>query len=403
MPTLSFNGLLIVGLVAVAVPLLLQLAPALLVPALVLEIIGGVIVGPAGFGWVHVDPTIRVLSDLGLGLLLFVAGYEIDTERFRGRAVRLALVAFCGSAVLALTLAYLAALGGAITTPLLVGIALMSTSLGLLVPLLKDAGEAGTDLGQLVITAGSIAEFVPIVLLSLFFSATSRAPVVQTALLGGFALVVLAAGAGLLRLGQLPWLTAVLRRLDDTSSQLRIRVAMTMALGFGVAAERFGLSMIMGSFLAGVIVRMIMMHDPDMHPPFVTKLDAISFGFLIPIFFVATGIDLDVRTLVTSPAAMAKVPMFLLAFLIVRGAPALVYRRILTGSRVAVAGLLQATTLTILIVTVQIGARVGKMAPSTGVALLTAGLLSVVLFPPAALSLLTKSRKVQPVHYERFG
>jgi len=114
---------------------------------------------------------------------------------------------------------------------------------------------------------------------------------------------------------------------------------MTMALGFGVAAERFGFSMIMGSFLAGVIVRMIMMHDPDMHPPFVTKLDAIGFGFLIPIFFVATGIDLEVRTLVTSPAAIAKVPKFLLAFLIVRGVPALVYRRILTGSRIAVAGL----------------------------------------------------------------
>jgi Kef-type K+ transport system membrane component KefB len=344
-PTLSFNGLLIVALVAVAVPLLLELVSAAHVPPVVLEIIGGAVVGPFGLGFVHVDIPIQVLSDLGLGFLLFLAGYEIDLSHFRGQPLRLALAGFGASIILAVAVSYLAYLGGAVKTPLLIAIPLMSTSLGVLLPVLRDAGATHTVLGQLVITASSIAEFAPIVLLSLFFSATSTSPVVQTALLAGFAAAVVVAGFVLLRVGHLPWLTRVLHRLEHTSSQLRVRIAITIALAFGVAAQQFGLATILGAFLAGVIVRLLGQHEPEEQQlQFGHKLDALGFGFLIPIFFVTTGLGIDVRTLFASPIALVKVPMFVVAFLIVRGIPALAYRRVVNKPLIAAAALLQATT-----------------------------------------------------------
>jgi Kef-type K+ transport system membrane component KefB len=155
---ISFTGLLIVGVVAVAVPLFLGLVPAVKVPAVVLEILGGVLVGPAVLGWVHLDVAVRVTSDLGLGFLLFMAGFEIDLRRFDRRVLNLAGRAFVLSAALALLFAYGLQLGGAVRDGLLVGITLMATSLGVLVPILKDADQTQTYFGRLIMSAGSIAE-----------------------------------------------------------------------------------------------------------------------------------------------------------------------------------------------------------------------------------------------------
>src|SRR5262249_28862482 len=176
MLNISFNSLLIIAGVAVLVPVVLDLVPRLPVPEAALEVIAGIVIGPSVLGWVRADAPVQVLSDLGLGMLLFLAGLEIDLDRLRGPLARLAVSAFAVSAVLALLCAYAFDLAGQARHPLLLAIILMSTSTGLLLPLLKDAGEEATEFGQLVMTAAALAEIVPIMLLSLFFSATSATP-----------------------------------------------------------------------------------------------------------------------------------------------------------------------------------------------------------------------------------
>ena len=235
---ISFNSLLIIGGVAIAVPLLLGLVPAVKVPAVVLEILGGVLVGPAVLGWVHLDVAVRVTADLGLGFLLFMAGYEIDLRRFDRPVLALVARAFAASMALALLVAYGLQLAGQVRDGLLVAITLVATSLGILVPILKDAGETETAFGRLTMAAGSLAELGPLVLLSVFFSASSANPSVELGLLAAFAgftaVVVVVAqrvkGWGPLR--------EVVHRLENTSSQLRVRLAITFALAFAVVAER---------------------------------------------------------------------------------------------------------------------------------------------------------------------
>jgi Kef-type K+ transport system membrane component KefB len=392
---ITFNSLLIIGGVAIAMPLLLGLFPAVKVPVVVLEILGGVLVGPAVLGWVHLDVAVRVVSDLGLGFLLFMAGYEIDLRHFERRILRLASWAFAVSVALALLVAYGLDLAGQVKDGLLVGITLMATSLGILVPILKDAEHTETPFGRLIMAAGSLAELGPLVLLSVFFSASSGNPSVELALLAAF--VAVTAVVVLLAQRVRGWdpLRGVVHRLEDTSSQLRVRLAITFALAFAVLAEHFGLATILGAFLAGVIVRRTGESPGESHEVLQGKLEAIGFGFLIPVFFVSTGAGLDVDALFRSSRAMLLVPVFLAALLIVRGLPALLYIRAVGRTHALAAGFMQATSLTFIVVATVIGVQTNHQLRSTATALVIAGLLSVVIYPPVALQLMKNAADSQ--------
>jgi Kef-type K+ transport system membrane component KefB len=401
MPAISFNSVLIIGGIAVLVPVILGLLPRLPVPGAVLEVIAGIIVGPSVLGWVRVDAPVYVLSDLGLGMLLFLAGLEIDIDRLRGPLARLAGEAFAVSVVLGLLCAFafhLAGLGG---EPLLLAIMLMSTSTGLLLPLLKDAGEDATEFGQLVMTAGALAEIMPILLLSLFFSAAAKTAEDQLVSLAIFLALLVLIGLALARVRRLEALDRLLNRLSDTSAQLRVRAALTLALGCGVLAYRFGFASILGAFAAGLLVRLIEISGREPHPQFQIKLEGIGFGFLIPIFFIATGVSFQLKALLTNPVAIAEVPLFLIALLIVRGLPALLYRRTIGTRRTEAAGLLQATTLTFVVVATQIGLATGKITPTGAASLLAAGLLSAALFPAGAQRLLSRGAGSAAQHNAR--
>ena len=404
MPAISFNGVLIIAAIAVLVPVVLGFLPKVPLPGAVLEVIAGIVIGPSLLGWVHIDAPILVLSDLGLGMLLFLAGLEIDVQRLRGPLGRVAGLAFCGSAVLGIGCAYALRLAGLVTQPLFLAIVLMSTSTGLLLPLLKDAGEEDTRFGQLVMTAAALAEVTPIVLLSLLFSATSKTTPDQLASLGIFIALLAAIGLALGRVRNLEGLARLLDRLEDRSAQLRVRAALTLALGFGVLAYRFGFASILGAFAAGLLVRMIDLSGHAPHPQFQIKLEGIGFGFLIPIFFIATGVQFDLKALLGNATAVAEIPLFLAALLLVRGLPALLYTRLVGIRRAEVAGLMQATTLTFVIVATQIGLASGKLTPTTSASLLAAGLLSAALFPGAALRLLASARPApEPIRLEETG
>jgi len=240
-------------------------------------------------------------------------------------------------------------------------------------------------------TAAALAEIVPILLLSLFFSAASTTPQAQLISLGIFVVLLVMSGLALSRVRRLDRVGRLLNHLADSSAQLRVRASLTLALGFGVLAFRFGFASILGAFAAGLLVRLIELSRGTPHPQFQTKMEGIGFGFLIPIFFISTGVGFQLKALLASPVALAEVPLFLAALLFVRGLPALLYVRSIGRRRAEAAGLLQAVTLTFVIVATQIGIADGQITPTAAASLLAAGLLSTVLFPAGAKRLLPRA------------
>jgi len=388
MEALGYGNLLIVVAVAFLAPLTLGLAPRLRLPAVVLEIVAGIAIGPSGFGWVEIDAPVQVLATLGLAFLLFLAGLEIDVHRLRGRRLRLAVTGFALSFAVAVV-AGLALQGlGLASEPLLVAIILSSTSLGVVIPVLKDAGEIGGGFGQLVVAACSIADFGAIILLSLFFSREAKGAGEQLVLIGSFVLLVAAIGVAISGAERSRRLSGALRRLMDTTAQIRVRGAFVLLVAFAWLAQRLGLEVILGAFAAGAVLTLLDQDRAMTHPDFRRKLEAAGYGIFIPVFFVASGVRFDLDALVGSSSTIARVPVFLLALLAVRGLPALLYRRDVGARRTAVAGLLQATSLPFIVAATQIGMELGLLTPANGAALVAAGLLSVMIFPLAAVTLL---------------
>lgn len=384
---ISFGSVLVVAVVACIAPVLASLRPSLRLPGVVLEIVLGIIVGPAVLGWAKVDIPLDVLSLLGLGFLLFLAGLELDPKRLRGGMGRIAL-AFLVSLGLCLLFGYGVKLVGETDAPLFVAIALSSTSLGLVVPVLHDAGVTETEFGQLVLAAAMVAEFGAIVLVSLLFSNKSTTPGSQVALLALFAALVVLAAIALTRAGNWDWVGRTLLRLENTSAQLGVRLAMALLVLMALLASELGLETILGAFVAGVLLRVVDPNEHLCHTEFRSKMDAIGYGFLVPVFFVTSGMSLDVKSLFRAPHHLLLVPYFLLALLVGRGLPALAYRSILGARRAVATGLLQATSLTFVVIASHLGTQLKIFDSSTGAALVVAGLLSVVLFPPVALTIL---------------
>lgn len=191
----------------------------------------------------------------------------------------------------------------------------------------------------------------------------------------------------------------MLLRLQDSTAQIRVRGAFMLLVGFVALASVLGLETILGAFIAGVILRLVDGDRMMTHPQFRQKLEAIGFGIFIPAFFVASGIQFDLAALLSSPSTILQVPIFLMALLFVRGVPAFLYRPLVGSRRSVVAGLLQATSLSFIVAASQIGLELGLITKATGAALVAAGLLSVLIFPLLALTLLRRAKEVStPIH-----
>src|SRR3954447_2684206 len=395
MTDLHFGGLLIVVAVAFAAPFLLGLAPRLRLPSVVVEIVAGIVIGPSVLGWVEVDEPIAVLSLIGLALLLFLAGLEIEFEHLRGRVLKLAFGGWIVSFAVAIVTGLALHAAGLVDSPLLVAIILAATSLGIIIPVLKDAGEISSTFGQLVVAAGTIADFGGIILLSLFFSGKGGvgATVVLLAGLFGIGAAVLVAVKGAERS------KAVMRnleRLQDTTAQIRVRGAWVLMIGFVALAEAFGLEAILGAFAGGAILPLVDRDSFGTHPQFRHKLEAVGFGVFIPVFFVASGIRFDLNALLDHPSNLVKVPIFLAALVLVRGLPALLYRPLVGSTRTLAAALFQATSLPFIVAATAIGREAGLIGGAESAELIAASLLSVMAFPLAG-SLLLRDPTPTPV------
>jgi Kef-type K+ transport system membrane component KefB len=402
MPEVGFTNLLVVTLIALAAPLALGFAPRVRVPAVVLEIVAGIIVGPSVLGWVEPDLVVSIVAVLGLAFLLFLAGLEIDPRQLRGSVLRAALLGYVATLVLGLAVGGALDALGWVSSPVLVAVALSATSLGLVVPVLKDAGQLDRGLGQAVVAAASVADFAAIVLLSLFFSTTETSSGTRVALLAVFAGLVAVTAAAALAVSRSMSLSTVVTRLQDTTAQIRVRAAVLLLVGFVALASQLGLETILGAFLAGAVVGLVD-RDTASHPQFRTKLEALGYGFLIPVFFVASGLRLDLAGLIDDPSALVRVPVLALALLVVRGLPALPLRGQYDARSVVAAGLLQATSLPFLVTAGQIGVATGTLSSTTAAALVCAGLVSVVIYPALALGLIRDGRGTQEVSRQATG
>jgi Kef-type K+ transport system membrane component KefB len=389
MPDVSFGSLLIVCVVAVVAPALPAAIRWLRVPSVVLELMLGIALGPAGIGWVHVDMPLQVLSLVGLAFLLFIAGLEIELQNLRGRPTRIALAGYGITLVIGLIAGVVLHQAGWVNKPLLLAVALSATSLGLVIPVLKDAGELSTPMGELIVASSTVADFGAILLLSLLFSQSSGGTASRVFAIGAFTAVIAVVVVSLSRAGRSMRFNVLFDKLQHGSSEIRVRLAVLLLIGFVALASRIGLESILGAFIAGAVLNVVD-RDAMAHPDFRAKLAAIGYGFVIPIFFVTSGARLDLRALFHQPSAVARVPLFLIALVAARGLPALMYRGQLDDRRVAVAALLQATSLPFLVTAAEIGQLIGALSPVNAVALVTAGLVSTIVFPATAITMLKR-------------
>jgi Kef-type K+ transport system membrane component KefB len=387
----SFNDLLWVAVVAAAIPIILGLFPRVPIPDSVLEIVAGIVLGPAVLGWVHTDEAIAVLAKLGVAFLLFLAGLEIDFKVLRGRPLRYGVVSFVGSLAIGVLLAFPLFGLEVILNPLLIAIILSATSLGIVVPVLKDAGKLGSRLSIYVVASCSVAEFGSIVALSMFFSGSGSPHPVETA--GKLFVLFLAVAVVAVVSARGHWdrLNDVLFRMQETSSQLRVRLTMVLLLALLVLSSTLKFDAILGAFMAGALLAALMDSDRDVDLGHLRhKIDGIGFGLFVPVFFVATGLSFPVNQLFSDESALLRVPLFLGMLLLARGIPALLLRPEATRRHALAAGLLQATSLSFIVVAAQIGTSVGELRPINAASLVAAGMLSVLTFPAGALLLLKK-------------
>ncbi|WP_125098531.1 cation:proton antiporter [Leucobacter chromiireducens] len=375
---------LLIPLAAVVAPLLAALAGrVILVPLVVFEIGLGMLLGPSGLGWVADSEILETLSQLGLAALFFMAGNEIAPRALRGAPGRRALGWWACSAVLALAAGFL--LGPSLDASILIAVALTGTALGTLMPILRDAGLSGTPLGDTITRAGAVGEFAPLVAISVFLS--GRQPLAGTLVLIVFGLVA-AAAFWLAQRGPHDWLQRMVSRTLHTSGQFAVRFVLLILAALVVLALALGVDFLLGAFTAGMLARAVLQGgDPAELRVVEAKLDSVAFGFLVPVFFIATGVTFPLAELLANPAALALVPGFALAMLLVRGVPGWLGAGPGTSpSDRRTAALCTATTLPLVIAVSSIGTEHGVLDEPLAAAMVGAAMLTVLLFPMLALA-----------------
>lgn len=364
------------------------------IPGVVIEIVCGMLIGPHVLGWAHLDEVIEVLAEMGLVFLIFLAGFEIDPDEVKGRPVTRALQGWLVSLGLGIVVAFGLHALDVTQSVRYVAIALTTTAIGTLLPILGDAGVLRTDLGRNVLASGAMGELGPIVAISV--ALTTDSPGRTAVVLGVFAAVTVAVGWIATREAK-PRTVLLIARTLHSSGQLGVRICVLLCVLMVWTAAEFGLDVLLGAFAAGMVARLFLVeHTPDEalaaphafdHREEVQhRIEALGFGFFIPLFFVVSGVRFDLGSL-ADPVQLVKVPLFLAMFLLVRGTPALLYRRELGRHEVRALALLQASALPLLVVITQIGVSTGEMRADNAAGMVGAGLLSVIAFPIVAMAI----------------
>jgi Kef-type K+ transport system membrane component KefB len=372
---------------AVLAPVIADLFGKARVPVLVIEMILGILAGPDVLHLVSVTPTLETLSHYGLAFLFFLVGLELQLGRLWGRPLILATKGWGISLMTGLLIGFILKMADLVASPLFVGVALSTSALGILLPALRDAEEIETPFGILTVAAAAMGEIGPIVIISLALSSEGLGGPLDVLLIGAFIGALIGATLLALRV-QPPQIIAILQKHMHTSGQLPIRLAILLLGLLLLLSNKLGLESILGALAAGVIVGLLSKEADD---ELRGRLESLGFGLFIPFFSIVTGIKFDMSGLLESGSALARIPLFMILFLIVRGAPLLLYREILDRHQWMPFAYASATTLPLVIAITDIGMNNGVMRSETAAGLIGAALLTVVLYPSLALQWLKKT------------
>jgi Kef-type K+ transport system membrane component KefB len=374
---------LVIAAVAAVAALTVALLPGRVAPpVVVLELLLGIAVGPQVLDLAQNDDFTAFFGNLGLGMLFFFAGYELDFDRLRGRPLALAGAGWALSLALAYGIGGALAAAGIVLSLLYTGSAMATTAIGTLIPILRDAGELRTKFGTYLLGAGAAGEFGPILLVTLVLSTTQ--PLHEALILLSFIALAAIVAVISVRSAGVGW--PLLESTLEASGQAAIRLLVVLVFGLVALASTLGLDILLGGFVAGIVTRLALRgREVEVLE---SKLTAIGFGFLIPFFFVTSGMDFDLDSLLSSAGALLKVPMFLALFLVVRGVPALLlYRGVLAARERTALAFFSATELPLVVAITTIATAGGHMRSSTAAALVGAAILSTLIYPFVGLAL----------------
>ena len=376
----TFLAVIAAGALAAAAAAALS-GRGIVIPVVVIELLCGVILGPQILG-LKPESFLSFFSDLGLAMLFFFAGYEIDVARIRGRPLELALLGWLLSLALAYAIAGVLATIGVVLSTLYTGSALTTTALGTLLPILSDAGELRTRFGTYMLAAGAVGEFGPVLVITLVLSTQGT---LHNALIL-IAFIAAAVAIALFTARSSIWTMPLFERTLESSSQLAVRWILVLIFALVLLASKLGLDLLLGGFAAGLIVGHVL-GEREVRV-FESKLNAVAFGAFIPFFFIVSGMKLDINALFSSVGSVLKMLLFFVLFFVVRGVPALLLDRHDLGRRDRIAlALMSSTQLPLVLAITTLATAAGHMRPSTAAALVGAAVLSTLVYPILGLRL----------------
>ncbi|MGB6614597.1 MAG: cation:proton antiporter [Trebonia sp.] len=379
--TKGLDDLVAVALVAALTPLVVALLPGPRIPQVVIFLLGGVLIGPHVLGLAD-TASIQLLANIGLGFLFLLAGYELDPRLLRQQPGRLAIGGWVMSAAIAVGVTGGLTAAGYIRDYVPVGLALTTTALGTLLPILRDNNMLGGEFGRHVFAAGAVGELFPILIIAVFLGQRgSFVALASVALVGALALTL----TFVPRLARSAAMQRIVTEGQEATGQVTLRWSMVLLFALLAVASRFGLDVVLGAVLAGMVLRGWTRHLKMDTESLEHKFDAVGYGLFIPIFFIYSGMSFDLKSISEDPLRLL---IFFALLLVVRGLPSLlVYRRALAPVQRLEMTFITATSLPLLIALAAIGEQDGVMLPSTAASLIGAGVLSVLVFPLIAVGL----------------
>lgn len=388
----EFHSIFIISFLAVLAPLLSRFSVLGRTPVVAIELVLGILVGPSFANLVVNDGAIEFLKELGLVFLFFQAGFEFKQDEIGAAPLRLGAIYWLASFALAIGFVTILYLAGLVRAPLLVALILPTTAFGILIPVLRQTGDLGSVFGRHVLGAAAVGEIGPLILASIAL-AREKHHLHQTisstlfiALVFGIVFFLRKARSDRLSEKIVNWLADF--------ELLPVRVALVVLLGYVSLADAMGVEAVVGAYAAGLAVA-ILVRDTRAEI-LEDRLTSIGSGFLVPLFFVASGVDFDLSSLFASPASVARFALFCAAFLFIRLAPLNLYRRVLAERDLPALALLGSTTLPLVVAITFIGVKNGQMAPENAFALVGAAIVTVTVFPTLAFWIRSRPEQARP-------
>ena len=388
METSPFIALLLITGLALAVPILLGQFRRVQVPIVVGEIFAGILIGRSGLNLVTASPSLDFLAEFGFAFLMFLSGLEIDfslilatrldpAEQAWKRPLPLSLLVFSGTLLLALLASTLLQQLNLIEDLVLVSLILSTTSLGIVVPVLKEKKLFSEEYGQYLLVSATVADFVTLLLLAVVIAVRSTGLTLDLLLVPVLLMLFVLSARLVQRIAARPLIRRVLDELSSATSQIRVRGAFALMVAWVVLAESLGVELILGAFLAGAIAGLIS-HDNESARE---KLDAIGYGFFIPIFFIMVGVEFDLSILSGSPGALLLIPLLTIMAYVVKIVPSLLYRVKFTWRQALASGVLLSSRLSLIIAASAIALSIGAISAIVNADIILLAIITASISP----------------------